>query len=165
MANEKRGFEKEYSENRFWEKIMAYARTAGKEVVEKALWLYYSAQHPKTPAWARSIIYGALGYFIFPIDAIPDLTPIAGYADDLGVLVAALATVAIYVNDEVKAKAADKIKAWFGDYFAMRRHIRRERNRQRADAAARLALRTAVKNGAISINEARSVHRQTVNSR
>ena len=111
MTNAKRGFEKEYSDSRFWEKVMAYARTAGKEVVEK----YYSAQHPKTPAWARSVIYGALGYFIFPIDAIPDLTPIAGYADDLGVLAAALATVALYVNDEVKAKAAGKLSAWFGD--------------------------------------------------
>ena len=112
---EKLGFEKEYSESRFREKVMTYARTAGKEVVEKALWLYFSAQDPKTPAWARSVIYGALGYFIFPLDAIPDLTPIAGYADDLGVLVAALATVAIYVNEEVKTKAAAKIRAWFGE--------------------------------------------------
>ena len=113
--HERLGFENEYSENRFWEKVTAYARTAGKEVVEKALWLYYSAQHPRTPAWARSVIYGALGYFIFPVDAIPDLTPIAGYADDLGVLVAALATVAVYINDEIKAKAAGKIEAWFGE--------------------------------------------------
>jgi uncharacterized membrane protein YkvA (DUF1232 family) len=115
VEREKLGFEKEYSESRFWEKVMAYARSAGKEVVEKALWLYYSAQHPRTPAWARSVIYGALGYFIFPVDAIPDLTPIAGYADDLGVLVAALATVAVYINDEIKAKAAGKIEAWFGE--------------------------------------------------
>jgi len=115
VANKKRGFENEYSDNRFWEKVKAYARTAGREVVEKALWLYYSAQHPKTPAWARSVIYGALGYFIIPLDAIPDLTPIAGYADDLGVLAAALATVAIYVNEEVKTKAAGKIREWFGD--------------------------------------------------
>ena len=112
--HERLGFENEYSENRFWEKVTAYARTAGKEVVEKALWLYYSAQHPGTPAWAKSVIYGALGYFIFPLDAIPDLTPIAGYADDLGVLVAALATVAVYVTDEIKAQAAARIAAWFG---------------------------------------------------
>lgn len=115
MAGVKRGFENEYSDSRFWDKVMTYARSAGREVVEKALWLYFSAQHPKTPAWARSVIYGALGYFIFPLDAIPDLTPIAGYADDLGVLAAALATVAIYINDEVKVKAAAKMKAWFGD--------------------------------------------------
>ncbi|MFT3849290.1 MAG: YkvA family protein [Propionivibrio sp.] len=115
MENGERGFENEYSDKRFRQKIAAYARSAGKEVVEKALWLYYSAQHPKTPGWAKSVIYGALGYFIFPLDAIPDLTPVAGYADDLGVLVAALATVAIYVNDEVRASAASKMKAWFGD--------------------------------------------------
>mgnify|MGYP003392021349 CR=1 FL=1 len=112
--HERLGFENEYSENRFWEKVTAYARTAGKEVVEKALWLYYSAQHPGTPAWAKSVIYGALGYFIFTLDAVPDLTPIAGYAADLGVLVVALATVAVYVNDEIKAKAAARIEAWFG---------------------------------------------------
>ena len=115
MAGVKHGFENEYSDSRFWDKVMTYARSAGPEVVEKALWLYFSAQHPKTPAWARSVIYGALGYFIFPLDAIPDLTPIVGYADDLGVLAAALATVAIYINDEVKVKAAAKMKAWFGD--------------------------------------------------
>ena len=32
----------------------------------------------------------------------------------VGVLVAALATVAVYVNDEIKAKAAARIEAWFG---------------------------------------------------
>jgi hypothetical protein len=37
VEREKLGFEKEYSESRFWEKVMAYARSAGKEVVEKAL--------------------------------------------------------------------------------------------------------------------------------
>ena len=112
--HERLGFENEYSENRFREKVTAYARTAGKEVVEKALWLYYSAQHPRTPAWAKSVIYGALGYFIFPLDAIPDLTPIAGYADDLGVLVAALATVPVYEHDETKAEPAARIEPWSG---------------------------------------------------
>lgn len=115
VSDKKRGFEKEYSDAKFWEKVVAYARNAGKEVIEKALWLYFSAQNPKAPAWAKSVVYGALGYFIFPLDAIPDLTPLAGYTDDLGVLAAALATVALYVNDEVKARAAEKMKGWFGE--------------------------------------------------
>jgi uncharacterized membrane protein YkvA (DUF1232 family) len=55
----------------------------GREVIEKALWLYYAAQQPNTPLWAKTAIYGALGYFISPIDAIPDITPVIGYADDL----------------------------------------------------------------------------------
>jgi len=115
MAAEKKyGFADQYSDKGFWGKVMAFARTAGREVIEKALWLYYAAQNPATPAWARSIIYGALGYFIFPLDAIADITPVVGYADDLGVLTAAVVTVALFINKEVKKKAAQKLSDWFG---------------------------------------------------
>lgn len=85
MSDDKPGYEKEYSDKRFWEKVLAYAIAAGKDVLEKALWLYYAAQRPETPAWAKSVIYGALGYFIFPLDAIADPTPAVGYAYDRGV--------------------------------------------------------------------------------
>ncbi|MBE7547779.1 MAG: hypothetical protein HS127_11785, partial [Planctomycetia bacterium] len=37
-----------------------------------------------------------------------------GFADDLGALAAALATVAVYINDEVKTKTSVKLKNWFG---------------------------------------------------
>jgi len=113
MPEGKHGYEENYSDRGFWEKVMAYAEAAGKEVIEKALWLYYASQAPQTPAWARGVIYGALGYFIFPIDAIPDLTPVLGYADDLGVLAAAVATVALYITDDIKALAARKMTDWF----------------------------------------------------
>lgn len=94
-------------------KVMRFLKIAGKAVVEKALWLYYAAQEKETPAWAKGVIYGAIGYFIFPIDAIPDIIPAVGYADDLGVLAAAIATVAAYINENVKAKAAKKLRDWF----------------------------------------------------
>lgn len=113
-AEGKYGFENEYSGKGFWHKVIAFARTAGREVIEKALWLYYAAQNPATPAWARSVIYGALGYFIIPLDAIADITPLVGYADDLGVLTAAVVTVAFFINQEVKEKAARKLQDWFG---------------------------------------------------
>ncbi|MEW6517810.1 MAG: DUF1232 domain-containing protein [Thermodesulfobacteriota bacterium] len=113
-AEGKYGFENKYSDKGFWHKVIAFARTAGREVIEKALWLYYAAQNPATPAWARSVIYGALGYFIIPLDAIADITPLVGYADDLGVLTAAVVTVALFINQEVKEKAASKLQDWFG---------------------------------------------------
>ncbi len=53
-------------------------------------------------------------YFISPIDAVPDITPVLGYSDDLGVLVSAVLTVAMYVTDEVKQQARDKVRAWLG---------------------------------------------------
>lgn len=115
METEKKyGFQDEFSDKGFWNKAITFSKTAGREVLEKALWLYYAAQNPATPAWARSIIYGALGYFIIPLDAIADLTPMVGFADDLGVLVAAVATVAMFITGDVKEKAADKLRNWFG---------------------------------------------------
>lgn len=51
-----------------------------------------------------------------PIDAIPDLSPLIGYTDDLGVLSFGLATIAAYVNDEVRTQARERLAKWFDDY-------------------------------------------------
>lgn len=112
---ETQDYQKAYSEENFRAKLARYARTAGREVVEKALLLYYAAQQEDVPAWARATIAGALGYFIVPLDAITDLTPAVGYADDLGVLVMAIAAVASCINDEVRAKASRQMGKWFGE--------------------------------------------------
>ena len=108
-------YEEAFSEQGFWLKLKKYARSAGKEVVEKALLLFYAAQEEKAPAWAKATIAGALGYFIVPLDAIADFTPAVGYADDLGVLVLAVAAVAAYINDNVRHRTAEKMKRWFGE--------------------------------------------------
>ena len=107
-------YEEAFSENRFWDKLKKYALLAGKEVVEKALLLYYAMQEEKAPAWAKATIAAALGYFIVPLDAIADLTPAVGYADDLGVLALAVAAVATYINADVRKKADEKMHDWFG---------------------------------------------------
>ena len=107
-------YEHEYSEESFWSKLARFAKVAGREVVEKALWLYFAAGRPDTPVWARAIVYSALGYFILPADAIPDLTPAVGFADDLGALTLAIATIAAYIDEDVKKKAQEKIREWFG---------------------------------------------------
>ncbi len=108
-------YQENFSDDGFWGKIAKYAKKAGKEVIEKALWLYYAAQNSNTPTWAKGIIYGALGYFILPIDAVPDIVPVAGYTDDLGVIGTAIATVSMYINDDVKRLANQKLKDWFGE--------------------------------------------------
>lgn len=114
MTDDNSQYEKNYSDDNFWNKVVKYAKSAGKDVIEKALLLYYAAQSPQTPMWAKTTIYGALGYFISPIDLIPDLMPVVGYTDDLGVLVVAIATVSAYINEDVRKQAADKLTSWFG---------------------------------------------------
>ncbi len=103
-----------YSEEGFWDKVSHSARWAGKKTLEPALKMYYSARDPNTPLWAKTTIYGALGYFISPIDAIPDLTPFLGYTDDMGVLAGALAIVAAHINDKHREKAKATLTRWFG---------------------------------------------------
>jgi uncharacterized membrane protein YkvA (DUF1232 family) len=42
-------------------------------------------------SWHRkAIVVAALIYFIVPIDAVPDISPLIGYLDDLGVIAALL---------------------------------------------------------------------------
>lgn len=102
----------DYSESSFWKKARGSLKTAGREVLEKALWLFYALQRDSTPAWAKAAIIGALGYFISPIDAIPDMVPVAGFTDDLGILVAAVGAVAAHIDGEVKSLAAKKLADW-----------------------------------------------------
>ena len=104
----------EYSEQNFWDKVKNFALKAGKEVIEKALNLYYAAQRPETPKWAKTVIIGALAYFISPVDAIPDIIPVAGFSDDLGALAAAIGMVSLYITDEVKQQTKQKLLEWFG---------------------------------------------------
>jgi uncharacterized membrane protein YkvA (DUF1232 family) len=107
-------YSKEYSEESFREKLTRHARAAGEEIVERALQLHYALQKPEMPTWAKAAIYGALGYFIMPLDAVPDLIPGVGYVDDLGVLAFAFATVARHIDDGVRARAKAKLRDWFG---------------------------------------------------
>ena len=104
-----------YSDQGFWQKMARFAKRAGREVVEKALWLYYALQRPETPLWAKRVIVGALAYFILPFDFISDLLPGIGFTDDLGVIMAALSTVAMYITPAVQEQARKKVIEWFGE--------------------------------------------------
>lgn len=105
----------EYSETKFWEKAKSSCKNAGLQVIYAALLLYYAMQKPGVPAKHKALIIGALGYFILPLDLIPDFILIAGFTDDLAALVFALANVAMYIDDPVKNQARQKIRDWFGE--------------------------------------------------
>ncbi|MFT5483069.1 MAG: uncharacterized membrane protein YkvA (DUF1232 family) [Halieaceae bacterium] len=104
-----------YSEVSFWDKVKSQALMAGREVIEKALVLYYCLQDQDTPTWAKTIILSALAYFVLPADAIPDYLVGVGFTDDLGALAAAAMTVASHIKEGHSAAAADRVLDWFGD--------------------------------------------------
>jgi len=104
----------EYSAPRLWRKLARCARIAGRKTVLTAITLYHCLRDPDTPAWAKGVIVGALGYLVLPADMVPDLIPGAGYGDDWAALVAALTAVAAYVKDEHKLRAAVQAEKLFG---------------------------------------------------
>ncbi|GAB4339473.1 MAG: YkvA family protein [Flammeovirgaceae bacterium] len=98
-----------------WEKIRKYAKKAGMPLIYCVLLLFYSLKDENVPKSAKIIITGTIGYFILPIDAIPDVLPLTGYSDDFGLIILALTQIAIYMTEETKMKAKEKLLQWFPD--------------------------------------------------
>jgi len=108
-------YARNYSDAEFWKKSAKFAKKAGKVVLKPALILFYAAQDKDTPKFARATMIGALGYFISPLDAIPDFTPPVGYTDDLWMLVIATAVVTAHIKEEHRKKAEETLNHWFGE--------------------------------------------------
>ena len=104
-----------FSKREFVEKIARIAKSAGAKLVYAALILYYTLQSEKVSATNKAMIIGALGYLISPLDVVPDAIPIAGLADDLGVLVFVLKKVWTDIDPEIQVKAREKLQKWFDD--------------------------------------------------
>ncbi len=104
-----------FSKREFVEKIARIAKSAGAKLVYAALILYYTLQSDKVSATNKAMIIGALGYLISPLDVVPDAIPIAGLADDLGVLVYVLKRVWTDVDPEIQTKARERLNKWFDE--------------------------------------------------
>ena len=104
-----------FSKKDFVEKIARIAKGAGAKLVYAALILYYTLQSDKVSATNKAMIIGALGYLISPLDVVPDAIPIAGLADDLGVLVFVLKKVWTDIDPDIQVKARKRLSKWFDE--------------------------------------------------
>ena len=102
-----------FTDSKFWEKMKEVAKKVGLKVTSYALILYYVLQKDEVLLKDKIIITGALGYFILPVDLIPDFIPIAGYTDDVAGMLFAIKKCMNYVDDEIKEKVSAKLVSWF----------------------------------------------------
>ena len=109
-------YEKHFSFNNLMQKIKETAKKAGLKAIYMALLLYYALESPTISVMDKAIIYGALGYFISPIDIIPDILPLVGLTDDIAVLAWAFNRIKHNVTDLTREKAKTKLKIWFGNF-------------------------------------------------
>lgn len=78
----------EYVDENLWGKL----EKSGKRIsfAKDILALYRYMKDPFVKWYRKAIVVAALVYFIVPIDTVPDITPLFGYLDDLGVITALL---------------------------------------------------------------------------
>jgi uncharacterized membrane protein YkvA (DUF1232 family) len=104
-------YAKHYDEASFWAKAKNLPRAAIGQVMEKALIARELLLDGGTPLWAKAALVGVLGYFVMPLDMVPDVVPVFGFADDLTMLTLVLANLDVLATDEVVARARERLPA------------------------------------------------------
>jgi uncharacterized membrane protein YkvA (DUF1232 family) len=97
---------------KFWGVLKKYARYI--PFARDAVAAFYCATDPATPRRVKGILLAALGYFILPLDAVPDIFSLIGFTDDLAVLTTAIAMVRGHMKPE-HYEAADRALAGEAD--------------------------------------------------
>jgi len=94
-------------EARFGSEFLARLKRVAKRIpfAEDLLAAWFCTRDPATPRRVRMTLLAALGYFVMPVDALPDIMPIFGFTDDAAVIAAALAAVAGSITPEHREKA------------------------------------------------------------
>ena len=78
----------EFVDENLWNKLEKSGRRISFAKDIRALYSYM--KDPFVKWYRKAIVIAALVYFIVPIDTIPDLTPLLGYLDYLGVITGTL---------------------------------------------------------------------------
>ena len=103
-----------FNDSKLWKKLKKVAQKAGRKAVYYVLVLYYVSRDPSVPRSLKLKVLGALGYFILPLDFIPDVILGLGFTDDLAALAWALFTMRKYITPEIERKARERLREWFG---------------------------------------------------
>lgn len=106
-ADEKAQSNGEKVKAKFWKTLAK----ANKQLpaVEQVVAAYYCAFDPNTPNRTRAILLAALGYFVLPIDSIPDFLFGFGFTDDIAVLTLAFSAIKGSIKQIHKDAARNKL--------------------------------------------------------
>lgn len=106
-------YSKHYNEKSFWNKITKIARKGGSKLVYIAMLLYELLIDGHIPFKTKATIIAALGYLILPFDFIPDIAPIIGLSDDLGILIYALNRIRTSITPTIRSRAIERLQQIF----------------------------------------------------
>ena len=75
----------------------------------EAFAVYLAAKDPRTPWYAKALIYFVMAHTFSPIDLIPDFIPVLGYLDDLIITPGGLWLAVRMIPPEVLEEARRKV--------------------------------------------------------
>ena len=107
-------YKSSYSESKFFNKIIEVAKKAGAKVAYSAFRIFYTLKIGNLSTTEKLLVIAALGYFITPIDLIPDFMSVVGLTDDLIVLAYVNSVINDAITPEIDLLAREQVKKYFG---------------------------------------------------
>lgn len=106
-------YESSYTEENLQTKLMKYGKKIGTNTTYYILLLYQMIVSNVVSLADKAIIIAALGYFISPLDVIPDIIIGTGFIDDVSVMLIALRQVVKNITPEIKQQAKERLAKMF----------------------------------------------------
>lgn len=84
-------------------------KSRARALKNEALAVYIAARDPRTPWYAKALVFFVVAHTFSPIDLIPDFIPVLGYLDDLIITPGGLWLAVRLIPPEVLAEAQGKV--------------------------------------------------------
>jgi len=91
-----------------WQRLKRWARALKND----GMTLWFCCRHPRMPLLPKIFALLVVGYFLSPIDLIPDFIPVLGYLDELILLPACIYLILRMVPAPVLAESRAQAAAW-----------------------------------------------------
>ena len=100
-----------------WERISAFARSAGRVTTRPVLLLFYVMKSEDTPKSDKLLVFSAISYLVFPIDILDaKRLPIIGWFDEVASISVAYQRVCKHITPEMEAKVDAILDRWFPEF-------------------------------------------------
>lgn len=102
-----------------WQRLKRWAR----ELEGEGLTLWFCCRHPGMPLLPKLLALLVVGYFLSPIDLIPDFIPVLGYLDELILLPVSIYLILKLVPEPVLIECRSAADAWIDQHRPKPRSI------------------------------------------
>ena len=109
-------YEKYFSESELWQKVGNFGKSLGATVLYPVFLLFNLLKSGDINLKEKAMIIGTLGYFILPVDLLPDAIVGVGYTDDAAALTTAVTALASCITEDIQNESKEQLRKIFGEF-------------------------------------------------